>query len=208
MMLTPCADESAAAWILSADLPWQQRAAFGPSRFPAYARLRFIPDPRYYGQSAVDIGADGSSDAEQLQAAVRILRSHTRTPNDLYFGFWDGSWGTNFSGTKVDIPNRSYYLFRGDVSDLSEWDTSGADHAPDREEPIPAFIWPADHAWCVANDVDPHWAGIGGASKLFSNSSLTRDWTSYRLFRARISPATGSYIGAVIHGARRLFALC
>jgi hypothetical protein len=27
--------------------------------------------------------------------------------------------------------------------------------------PNPAFIWPADHAWCVADDVDPHWAGIG-----------------------------------------------
>jgi len=30
-------------------------------------------------------------------------------------------------------------------------------HAP------PAFIWPADHAWCIANDVDPHWAGIGAS---------------------------------------------
>jgi hypothetical protein len=29
-------------------------------------------------------------------------------------------------------------------------------HMPDL-----AFIWPADRAWCVANDVDPHWAGIG-----------------------------------------------
>ena len=27
--------------------------------------------------------------------------------------------------------------------------------------PDPAFVWPADHAWCLANDVDPHWAGIG-----------------------------------------------
>ena len=27
--------------------------------------------------------------------------------------------------------------------------------------PDPAFIWPADHAWCIANDVDPHWAGVG-----------------------------------------------
>jgi hypothetical protein len=25
----------------------------------------------------------------------------------------------------------------------------------------PAFVWPADHAWCFASDVDPHWAGIG-----------------------------------------------
>ena len=30
----------------------------------------------------------------------------------------------------------------------------------------PAFVWPADHAWCVANDVDPHWAGIGGGAPL------------------------------------------
>jgi hypothetical protein len=25
----------------------------------------------------------------------------------------------------------------------------------------PAFAWPADHSWCFARDVDPHWAGIG-----------------------------------------------
>jgi hypothetical protein len=30
--------------------------------------------------------------------------------------------------------------------------------------PSPAFIWPADHAWCVADDVDPHWAGIGAGT--------------------------------------------
>jgi hypothetical protein len=28
----------------------------------------------------------------------------------------------------------------------------------------PAFMWPADHAWCIASDVDPHWAGIGAAT--------------------------------------------
>jgi hypothetical protein len=22
-------------------------------------------------------------------------------------------------------------------------------------------VWPADRTWCVAKDVDPHWAGIG-----------------------------------------------
>ena len=25
----------------------------------------------------------------------------------------------------------------------------------------PAFVWPADHRWCFARNVDPHWAGIG-----------------------------------------------
>lgn len=36
------------------------------------------------------------------------------------------------------------------VSDIGDWDV-----------PYPAFVWPADRAWCVAADVDPHWAGIG-----------------------------------------------
>ena len=25
----------------------------------------------------------------------------------------------------------------------------------------PAFVWPDDQRWCLASDVDPHWAGIG-----------------------------------------------
>ena len=37
-------------------------------------------------------------------------------------------------------------------------------------------VWPADRAWCVARDVDPHWAGIGGASSL-----ITRLVTDARL---------------------------
>ena len=28
----------------------------------------------------------------------------------------------------------------------------------------PGFLWPADQAWCIANDVDPHCAGIGATS--------------------------------------------
>ena len=31
--------------------------------------------------------------------------------------------------------------------------------------PPPAFIWPADRSWCVALDVDPHYAGIGARSE-------------------------------------------
>jgi hypothetical protein len=27
--------------------------------------------------------------------------------------------------------------------------------------PPPASLLPADHRWCFANDVDPHWPGIG-----------------------------------------------
>jgi len=62
---------------------------------------------------------------------------------------------------KVVVPGRAYFLFHGTVSELGDW-------APDESWPPlphhdlpPAFVWPADHAWCVTNDVDPHWIGIG-----------------------------------------------
>jgi hypothetical protein len=107
---------------------------------------------------------DGLSEADQLHVVMTILRTHSRTPDDLYFGFWDGNWGSTLSGPTVDVPNRSYFLFKGAVSELGEWNTSDReDHTLRPAEPIPALIWPADHAWCVANDVDPHWAGIGAS---------------------------------------------
>ena len=50
MSLRSCSDPSAAAWITSSKRPWHQLVTFGPSGFDAYARLRFLPDPRYDGQ--------------------------------------------------------------------------------------------------------------------------------------------------------------
>ena len=68
-------------------------------------------------------------------------------------------------GPRVQIPHRNYYLFRGPLRDFGDWGT--ADYLPGRprtDMPNPAFIWPADRSWCLANDVDPHWAGIGAST--------------------------------------------
>jgi hypothetical protein len=70
---------------------------------------------------------------------------------------------------KVVVPNRAYWLFRGPLADTAIWDT--AEGLPGQfrlDAAEPAFIWPADHAWCVARDVDPHWAGIGGHTLLIN----------------------------------------
>jgi hypothetical protein len=65
-------------------------------------------------------------------------------------------------GPKVVVPGRAYLLFRGSISDLGDWGAADAwPGQPRPHMPKPAFVWPADHAWCVASDVDPHWAGIG-----------------------------------------------
>jgi hypothetical protein len=75
---------------------------------------------------------------------------------------------------KVVVPHRAYWLFRGPLADLGSWDTAQEWPGPARlDQAEPAFVWPADHAWCVAQDVDPHWAGIGGTTTLITR--LTAD---------------------------------
>ena len=194
MALTPCTDLSAASWIADSDQPWERLVSFGPSGLPAYARLRFLPDPAYPGQSEndADLAADAFSETEQLRTVLHTLAGYTSTPQQCYFCLWDG-WGSDITGggsmvvvdwttgtgqpgqriqrgfprsvldgPKVRIPNRAYYLFHGALSDLGDWGAAGMwPGQPRASMPDPAFIWPADRTWCVANDVDPHWAGIG-----------------------------------------------
>jgi hypothetical protein len=70
---------------------------------------------------------------------------------------------------KVVVPNRAYWLFRGPLADSGSWDTAeGLPGQFSLDAADPAFIWPADHAWCIARDVDPHWAGIGGHTLLIN----------------------------------------
>lgn len=190
MALLPCADLSAATWITASDQPWDELVGFGPAGFPAYARLRFIPDPAHEGQNENDFemdDADSPSETARLRTVLETLTRHTRTPDDLYFCLWDG-WSSDIwsdhdddhdapqrrprmapafpasvlDGPRVVVPARAYFLFRGAVSDFGDW--GAADMWPGQPRvgmPDPAFIWPADQAWCIANDVDPHWAGIG-----------------------------------------------
>jgi hypothetical protein len=157
-------DISVADWIVHAQIPWEQLVYFGPPVFPAYARLRFIPDPTKAGQSEADanVTEDHPSDFKQARRALEHLRRFTATPADCYFCVWEGYPDLNFPpsmlhGPTVSTPQRRYFLLRGSLTDLGSWHEilGGAGSFP------PAFAWPADHSWCFARDVDPHWAGIG-----------------------------------------------
>jgi hypothetical protein len=190
--LTPTADLSAADWLVESELPWRRLVGFGPSVFPGYARLRFLPDPAYPGQSENDVDFDAPDETAQLRIALETLARHTRTPDDCYFCLWDGwgdileggdsmrilDWTTGtvrrgphiapafapsvLDGPKVVVPARAYYLFHGRLADFGDWGAAEMwPGQPRLDMPSPAFIWPADRAWCVAADVDPHWAGVG-----------------------------------------------
>lgn len=66
---------------------------------------------------------------------------------------------------KVVVPNRAYFLFRGNISDLGDWGVDNGWKEPPRPDTPPAFVWPADHAWCLSNDVDPHWIGVAASTR-------------------------------------------
>lgn len=159
-----CADASAADWFATQVRPWDLLAARGPGGFPRYARLRFIPDPAFPGQQINDVEFPESelSELAQVGVALDVLARHTATPDECYFCLWDG-WATTTIGSwpNFAIPNRTYWLFRGSLSDYADWNSADPKGWPHGDSPDPAFIWPADHAWFIANDVDPHFATIG-----------------------------------------------
>lgn len=160
-------------------------AAYGRLRYlpdPAYAGQ---------SENDVEVDEAGRED-QLLETLFGVLAEHTGTPDDCYFCLWDGYGEIHggdavsvsladvhgrsrsgpavapafppevLNGPKVVVPNRSYYLFHGPLSEVGDW--GAADMWPGQPRwnmPLPAFVWPADHAWCFAGDVDPHWAGIG-----------------------------------------------
>lgn len=186
MTLKFCIDTSPAGWIVNSDLPWYDVVGFGPAGFEAYARLRFMPDPTYQGQRSGDVDAGGPIDEADLVAqACALLIPETTTPDDCYFCLWDGWPGAiapEPGGARVHLPNRDYHLFRGPATEAGNWGLSRDDHMPPA-----AFIWPADHAWCIASDVDPHWAGIGA-----SKHAIKRLTSSPHLDIVEADPPTAS----------------
>lgn len=170
MTLQLASDFSGARWI-SDELrrqDWWRLVTRGPLGFESYARLRFIPDPAYEGMSENDFETEDDlpDEQESLQRAVSALLPHTRTADELHFAIWDG-WPSGVSEldvSKWSLPNREFVLLQGESADFQTW---RAPQWPDKygdELPTPAYVWPADHAWCVTGDVDPHFATIAGTA--------------------------------------------
>ncbi len=174
MSLAICSDVSPAGWIVTSVVPWARLVTFGPAGFPAYARVRFIPDPTHPGQQEWEADLDASpGEVEQWRALLELLAMETSHSSACYFGLWEGwgfpdsarRWPTFSVPSSAQIPARSFYLFRGALGEAAIWGEpakAGIWGLPEFSAGgTPAFVWPSDHAWCVAADVDPHWAGVG-----------------------------------------------
>ncbi len=193
MPLRPEPDASHAAWFATSKKPWTQLCTLGPSGFEKYGRL-FHPLPEGADEHDPDdlVNVEGHLDESHLKRLLALLARHTNTPDDCFFGLWDGFGNLHGSpavgffhtgkgkgpdvppafppeflnGPRVEIPNRSYLLFRGPLGEAGRW--GAADLAPGHRRPInsPNLMWPFDRAWFVASEIDVPWTGMAGSSEL------------------------------------------
>lgn len=193
MPLRPEPDVSQAAWFAASKAPWTQLCTLGPSGFEKYGRL-FHPLPEGADEHDPDelVNLEGHLDDNPLERLRTLLARHTNTPDDCFFGLWDGfgdlygSPSVGFfrtgvgkrpdvppafpaevlNGPRVEIPNRSYLLFRGPLNEAGRW--GAADLAPGHPRRInsPNLMWPRDRAWFMASEIDMPWTGLAGSAEL------------------------------------------
>ena len=151
--LRPASDLLPAAWVLDAALTGDAPVVlrYGPPGFDAYLRLSVDP----VGPVALSL------DVDAMEIALRVLAGHTTTPEVAHVGVWHGygfASGPAPDAPVVPLPNAWMYLFTGPVSAMRYaqqvvWSLAGGvpDTGIDAE---PDLVWPADHAWCLACEVD------------------------------------------------------
>ena len=107
-----------------------------------------------------DSPAEGHLPVSVAARLTAVLRRHTTTPGDCWFGVWSGcAWCAGGSGeTATDLLGRDHWLLRGPI------DLAVANLAPEPAEQSAHIWWPADRAWCVVTDIDLMSTYVGGSS--------------------------------------------
>ena len=152
---------SLADWFTQRDEPWEQLVTMGPAGFESYARVRYLDEDRISQRI--------------LYGRLRVyLAGGTKTPGDCFHALWDGSVGSMYGDALrgippgLPIPARQYLLFLGPLEETGHWGarelTTGS--PKDDELPAPHLLWPGDHRWFVATDVDSDFTWAGGSEEL------------------------------------------
>jgi hypothetical protein len=79
---------------------------------------------------------------------VEVLRRHTTTPDDCWFGVWNGWGGLQVDRPTLSLPRREHWLVRGPI------DLAAVNMDAEPSEQSASLSWPADRAWAVATDID------------------------------------------------------
>ncbi|GAA3543550.1 hypothetical protein AFL01nite_29830 [Aeromicrobium flavum] len=92
-------DVSHADWFVRAEADWWPLATQGPPGFEAYATVWFDDgeSEHYRGDDLI------------MATVVNLAAQHTRTPDDVFFGLWDG-WGELIDAGRVYATVRGNWL--------------------------------------------------------------------------------------------------
>jgi hypothetical protein len=166
---------------------WSGRTMHRLVQFHAISR----PSPAARTRPAPWNGAnpeDGNLPAELLEVLCATLAQHTGTPTSCWLCLWDGyGWlhgspsvaimghrgsipvppafpAQVLDGPRVRLPGRDYLLFTGPLSAVPRlgWTNPYGFFFPQS----PNLLWPQDHTWCVASEIDLFCTLVAGSTDL------------------------------------------
>ena len=140
----PAESADPARWLLRPDVGWWDLVRYGPPGFDVYARI------------ALADGADRAGEQPALREALATLVDYTATPASGYAAIWEG-WTSRDpapEAPRVVIPHRAMLLFTGPVNELRDAPALAWYGFAQGVYQEPHLVWPDDHAWCLACEVD------------------------------------------------------
>jgi hypothetical protein len=109
--------------------------------------------------------ARGHLPAQVAQAMVRVLRRHTSTPEDCWFGV--PAELITADAQPLQLGSNAFWLVRGPV------ELAATNMAEEPAEQSPGMWWPADRAWFVVTDPDLVTTYVGAGSACIADLLAT-----------------------------------
>jgi hypothetical protein len=148
------------------DVPWAEVAA--ANRTTAHPLMEWgslTGSMEFFGddnQSPLwdDAPALGHLPEHVAATLAALLRRHTTTPDDCWFGLSSPGPAPGTAAVQLVVPARAFHLVRGPV------ELAAANLVPEPHSQSANAWWPADRAWFVATDIDLVTTYVGGSATL------------------------------------------
>lgn len=146
------------------DVTWADVAAFnGRTAHPAMEWASITGSWGFRGnddQPGIwnDAPAEGHLPVSVGERMAAVLSRFTTTPEECWFGLWDGFGPGPADGPRLVLPARGYLLVRGPVG------LAATNFADEPAEQSANLWWPEDRAWFVATDIDLMTTYVGGSA--------------------------------------------
>lgn len=166
---------------------WREVAAWSGVALCPDSQFHTVALPHIRPEAPVPWSGQGPHEGRlylpDADALCEILRNFTSAPEECFFGLWAGYGFAGVplvregsppgaplpdpipeavrEGPLVCLPGREYLLYSGPVEAITA--TADLGHGQTAN-----LAWPADHAWCVASEIDLAWSYVAGSKALIA----------------------------------------